>query len=138
MRPYSKYLEVLKSEVYKGKHHLGGSTPYVVPLLLKKPIKISLDPTTYPQQLLATKKHIAKASKCRPEQISIVTGSTQACFQLLAAITEPGDSIIIEAPGYEPFLAAAKFLGLNILRYQRGDDLEKDLPQLRALKAKVL
>ncbi|MGZ3723368.1 MAG: pyridoxal phosphate-dependent aminotransferase, partial [Bdellovibrionales bacterium] len=140
MRPTSHYLEVLKSEIFNGENHLGGSTPPVISFLAKKPLKISLDPAKYPEQLLKVQKFLAKSAKCGLDQISLVTGSTQACFQTLAAITEPGDSIIIEYPGYEPFLAAAKFLGLNILRYHRSDDLEQDFAELKSLAktAKVL
>jgi aspartate/methionine/tyrosine aminotransferase len=140
MRPTSRYLEILKSEVFHGEAHLGGSTPHLIAKIAKKPIRISLDPAKYPTQSLNVKIHLAKAGGSALNEISLVTGSTQACFQTLAAITDPGDSIIIEYPGYEPFLAAAKFLGLNILRYRRSTELAEDMRELRSLakSAKVL
>lgn len=112
---------------------MAGSTPFVIPKLAKTPLKISLDPMKYNEQLHKVKKHLAKAHKCAPEEVTLVTGSTQACFQTLAAITEPGDSIIIEHPGYEPYLAAAKFLGLNVLRYHRTGDFNRDFKELVSL-----
>jgi aspartate/methionine/tyrosine aminotransferase len=40
----------------------------------------------------------------------------------LAAATEPGDEILIELPTYDPILSAAKYLGLNIKRFQRRSE----------------
>lgn len=37
----------------------------------------------------------------------------------LAAASEPGDEVLIESPAYDPILAAAQYLGLNVKRFRR-------------------
>src|SRR6266404_1577744 len=98
MRPTSHYLEVLTAEVFEGENHLGGSTPPVIRALARKPLKISLDPADYKSEQEKVLKFLAKHSGSAMDEVSLVPGSTQACFQALAAITNPGDTIIIEAP----------------------------------------
>ncbi|HSM86782.1 MAG TPA: pyridoxal phosphate-dependent aminotransferase [Candidatus Limnocylindrales bacterium] len=46
-------------------------------------------------------------------------GTSFANYLALAGITEPGDEILIEQPSYDPILGVARFLGLEIRRFQR-------------------
>jgi aspartate/methionine/tyrosine aminotransferase len=139
MRAYSHYLDHLKKESLAYQFHLGGSTP---PILFDFNehqdwlIKHANDPSLT-EKIKAT---LAKQVGCEPGQITFTPASTQACFQVLAAITDPGDTILIEYPSYEPYLAAAEFLGLKVLRYQRTDNFEQDWVEIKkqAAKAQVL
>jgi aspartate/methionine/tyrosine aminotransferase len=140
MRPYSQFLDYVKTKDPVIKYHLGGSTPPVPPYLEKKAIRVPLNTKTYLADLLKLKKTLAKKIGCLDTEINFVPGSTIACTHVLAALTEPGDTIILERPIYEPYVATAKFLGLNVIRFARSDDFEKDLVELKNLakQAKVL
>jgi hypothetical protein len=63
----------------------------------------------------------AIASRYRVPQECIVTatGTSLANHLALAATTEPGDEILMEQPGYDPMLNAARYLGLEVKRFQR-------------------
>jgi aspartate/methionine/tyrosine aminotransferase len=140
MRPFSEYLDILKSETHTPDLHLAGSTPPLPPVITKATLSLSLNTKSYGRDFAALKALVAKATGCKPEEVQLKPGSTQACFQALAAVTKPGDAVIIEEPGYEPYLAAARFLGLKTLRYRRTAYLNQDLKNLRLLarQAKAL
>lgn len=138
MRPYSEYLDILKAENFAVDAHLAGSTPPLPPLLAKKSLRLSLNTDDYPRQLKNLKSRLARMTRSRPDEIQFMPGSTQACFQALAALTEPGQTVAIEHPGYEPYLAAARFLGLNVIRYERSTELRTDLEQIRARNPDVM
>lgn len=125
MRAYSKYLSHLINETAKINYHLGGSTP---PILFdyKKYQSWLIKQTNDPLLTVKIKKEIALRLNCQSEQIVFTPASTQACFQALAAITSPGDTVLIEYPCYEPYLAAADFLGLKVIRYQRTQNFKED------------
>lgn len=131
MRPYTKYLDLLTKEQFNGDFHLGGSTPPLPPKLLNKSVSVKLNFSNYKKQLTDFKKHIAKKASTTEAEISLMPGSGQAAFQVLAALTEPGDTVIIEYPAYEPYLAAARFLGLNVVRFQRTGDIQADLAEIK-------
>jgi histidinol-phosphate/aromatic aminotransferase/cobyric acid decarboxylase-like protein len=116
----------MKSEKIRAKFNLSGSTPPLAPFLF--------------QTLENLKTKLARLLKCRPNQVAVCPGSSQAMFQVLAALTDPGDTILIESPTYEPFLAAARFLGLKIRRFRRTGDFPRDLRAIgaKARGAKVL
>lgn len=63
----------------------------------------------------------AIASRYRVPKESVITalGTSFANYLAMAAITEPGDEVLIEHPTYDPLLSVARFLGLEIKRFQR-------------------
>jgi aspartate/methionine/tyrosine aminotransferase len=63
----------------------------------------------------------AIARRYRVPQDSVVSavGTSLANYLALAAITEPGDEILVEQPTYELLLSTAKYLGLEIKRFPR-------------------
>lgn len=63
----------------------------------------------------------ALAARYRVPQECVVTamGTSFANYLAMAAATEPGDEILIEQPAYDPMLGAARYLGLEIRRFQR-------------------
>ena len=63
----------------------------------------------------------AIAQRYRVPQSSVVSaiGTSLANYLAIAAATDPGDEILIEQPAYDPFLGMARYLGLNIRRFQR-------------------
>jgi aspartate/methionine/tyrosine aminotransferase len=48
------------------------------------------------------------------------TGAAGANFQACAALIEPGDDILMERPGYDPLLGAARLLGARPQRFERS------------------
>ncbi len=140
MRPYTKYLDLLVKEQFDDDFHLGGSTPPLPAKLANKSITVKLNFNSYRKQIGELKKTIAKKAGTTDSEITLMPGSGQAAFQTLAALTEPNDTVIIEYPAYEPYLAAARFLGLNVVRFQRTGDAEADLQEIKKLawSAKLL
>ena len=63
----------------------------------------------------------ALAQRYRVPQECVVSamGTSFSNHLALAAATEPGDEILVELPAYDPILAAAKYLGLNVRRFKR-------------------
>jgi aspartate/methionine/tyrosine aminotransferase len=53
------------------------------------------------------------------ECIVTAMGTSLANYLALAATTEPGDEILVEQPTYDPLLAVARYLGLEVRRFQR-------------------
>ena len=58
------------------------------------------------------------------ESIVSAIGTSMANYLALAAITEPGDEILIEHPAYEPLVSTASYLGLNVAQFQRRREQE--------------
>lgn len=54
-----------------------------------------------------------------PECIVPALGTSMANHLLLAACFEPGEDVLVEQPTYEPLLSTARFLGANVVRFQR-------------------
>jgi aspartate/methionine/tyrosine aminotransferase len=48
------------------------------------------------------------------DQVVPADGTSMANFLALASLINPGDDILFERPGYEPLLAAARFLGARV------------------------
>jgi aspartate/methionine/tyrosine aminotransferase len=63
----------------------------------------------------------AISRRYRVPQACVVSavGTSLANYLALAAVTETGDEILIEQPSYDPLLAVARYLGLEINRFQR-------------------
>ena len=65
---------------------------------------------------------IASRYGVRPEQVTTAQGTSGANFLVCAALVEPGDDVLVEAPGYDPLLGAPRLLGANIIRFDRRFD----------------
>jgi len=61
------------------------------------------------------------ADRFQVDKSSVVTaaGTSFANHLALAALINPGDEILFESPGYEPFLATAEYLGASVKRFER-------------------
>ncbi|MEW6737975.1 MAG: pyridoxal phosphate-dependent aminotransferase, partial [Acidobacteriota bacterium] len=66
------------------------------------------------QQALAAK--FAVAQEC----VVAATGTSMANYLAMAAVLEPGDEVLIERPAYDPLLAVARYLRVNIQRFERS------------------
>ena len=86
---------------------------------------------------------IAERYRVPQECVVSAMGTSLANYLALAATTEPGDEILVEQPTYDPILGAARYLGLEIKRFQRPaaknfdvdlDDLARNLsPRTRLI-----
>lgn len=54
-----------------------------------------------------------------PDRVTTAGGTAGANFFALAALLEPGDEILVERPGYDPLLGAARLLGARTVRFDR-------------------
>jgi len=64
---------------------------------------------------------IAGRSGTTPSHITTATGTAGANLFALAALVEPGDDVLVERPGYDPLLGAARLLGARTLRFDRTE-----------------
>ncbi len=53
------------------------------------------------------------------DEIVHLPGTSMANFVALAGLLGPGDDVLIERPGYELLVSAARFLGANVVRFDR-------------------
>ena len=71
----------------------------------------------------------AIAAKCgvTTDRVVMADGTSMANMLAMAALIAPGDRVAIETPAYEPMVAAAAFLGAEVLRFTRqGPDFDLD------------
>jgi len=54
--------------------------------------------------------------------VTTAGGTSGANFLVFAAILEPGDEVLVERPGYDPLLGAARMFGARTLRFDRVFD----------------
>jgi hypothetical protein len=54
------------------------------------------------------------------ECIAIASGASGANFQSFMALVQPGDDVLIEEPGYDPLIGAARAMGANVVRFERN------------------
>lgn len=54
------------------------------------------------------------------ERVATAPGASGANYMALAALVRPGDTVLVEWPGYDPHMGAARFLGANVTTFQRG------------------
>jgi aspartate/methionine/tyrosine aminotransferase len=52
--------------------------------------------------------------------VSIASGTSGANFQSFMALVQPGDDVLIEQPGYDPLIGAARAAGANVVRFERS------------------
>jgi aspartate/methionine/tyrosine aminotransferase len=55
----------------------------------------------------------------RADRVTTATGTAGANLLALAALVEPGDEVLVERPGYDPLLGAARLLGATTTRFDR-------------------
>ena len=65
---------------------------------------------------------IARRYRVPKQSVVSAMGTSFANYLALAAVTDPGDEVLIEEPAYDPLVSVARFLGLAIRRFQRGAD----------------
>lgn len=56
-----------------------------------------------------------------PSRITTATGTAGANFFALAALVEPGDEVLVERPGYDPLMGAARLVGARVVRFDRAE-----------------
>jgi aspartate aminotransferase len=68
------------------------------------------------------------------EQIWMTIGATQALFQAMTLVLEPGDQVLVPDPGYTTFTMNAHIIGATPVRYQLSPahGFEPDLDALEA------
>ena len=74
-------------------------------------------PTIYGYEPLL--EALARRYRVAKENAVTAMGTSFAIYLALAGTTEPGDEVLIEQPSYDPILGAARYLGLEIKRFQR-------------------
>jgi aspartate/methionine/tyrosine aminotransferase len=57
-----------------------------------------------------------------PDLVTTAAGTSGANFLVLAALLEPGDDVLVERPGYDPLLGAARLVGARTNRFDRTFD----------------
>jgi len=53
------------------------------------------------------------------ERVTTATGTAGANLLAFAALLEPGDEVLVERPGYDPLIGAARLLGATTTRFDR-------------------
>src|SRR4051812_22791968 len=81
---------------------------------------------------------IAARYRVDPDHVTTAGGTAGANFLVFAALLEAGDDVLVERPGYDPLLGAARLLGARTVRFDRrfedGYALDPDLVR-RAITA---
>src|SRR3954466_10279900 len=54
-----------------------------------------------------------------PDHVTTAGGTSGANFLVFAALLEPGDEVLVERPGYDPLLRAARMCGAATIRFER-------------------
>src|SRR5450759_2752628 len=57
-----------------------------------------------------------------PDLVTTAGGKAGADFLVFAALLEPGDDVLVERPGYDPLLGAARMFGARTIRFDRAFD----------------
>jgi aspartate/methionine/tyrosine aminotransferase len=68
------------------------------------------------------------------DRVTTAGGTAGANFLVFAALLEPGDDVLVERPGYDPLLGAARLLGARTVRFDRvfDDGFALDPDRVRA------
>ncbi len=79
------------------------------------------------------KAAIAARYEVDPDCVVTAQGTSMANFLTMATLLETGDEVLIEQPAYDPFLAAASYLGANVKRFSRRfeNGFQLDLEELK-------
>ena len=70
--------------------------------------------------LMPLREALASRYGVTSDRIAIAAGASGANFQAMLALLEPGDDVLIESPGYDPLIAAARAAGANVVRFERS------------------
>ena len=62
---------------------------------------------------------IAARYGVEPDRVTTAGGTSGANFLVYAALLEPEDDVLVERPGYDPLLGAARMLGARTVRFER-------------------
>src|SRR4051812_22129467 len=62
---------------------------------------------------------IARRYGVAADRVTTGSGTSGANFLVFAALLEPGDDVLVERPGYDPLLGAARMFGANTIRFDR-------------------
>src|SRR4051812_48708280 len=62
---------------------------------------------------------IAARYRVDADRVTPAGGTSGANFLVYAALLEPGDEILVERPGYDPLLGAARMFGARTVRFER-------------------
>lgn len=66
-----------------------------------------------------------------PERGRIASGVLTGLYELLKAITQPGDSVVVNTPGYAPLFNLPEHLGCTVIEAPLGADQRIDVEALR-------
>lgn len=77
---------------------------------------------------------IGERYRVDPNRVTTAGGTSGANFLVLAALLEPGDDVLVERPGYDPLLGAARMFGARTVRFDRmfADGFALDPDRVRA------
>ena len=121
LRYHAPYMEYAKTREH-ARFDLGGSNVLACSLDdlpgAREAIALSGDNDTGYAPLVDA---IAAHSGALPAHIATATGTAGANFFALAALVEPGDDVLVERPGYDPLLGAARLLGARTVRFDRTE-----------------
>jgi len=56
------------------------------------------------------------------DRVATASGASGANFLALASVLRPGDTALVEWPGYDPHIGTARFLGAKVNTFERGWD----------------
>ena len=62
---------------------------------------------------------IARRYGVTADRLSLATGASGANFLVCAALVGPDDEVLVERPGYDPLIAAARMAGAAVTRFER-------------------
>jgi aspartate/methionine/tyrosine aminotransferase len=54
-----------------------------------------------------------------PDRVTTAQGASGANFLVCAALVGPGDHVLVEQPGYDPLMGAARLLGAEVTQFER-------------------
>ena len=121
LRYHAPYMEYAKTREH-ARFDLGGSNILACSLDdlpgAREAIALSGDNDTGYAPLVDA---IAAHSGSLPAHVTTATGTAGANFFALASLVEPGDDVLVERPGYDPLLGAARLLGAHTVRFDRTE-----------------
>lgn len=62
---------------------------------------------------------IARHYGVRSTQVTTAQGASGANFLVFATLLTHGDDVLVERPGYDPLMGAARLLGANVVQFER-------------------
>lgn len=65
---------------------------------------------------------IAAKHKVDPDCVVTIAGTSGANYLAMATLLDPGDEVLIEQPGYELIVAAARYIGADVKRFVRNEE----------------